>query len=99
MASKSTLPFAERARLHACPVAKTLLQLAERKKTSLVLSADVTTTEQLLELTDRMSYPGSSIGIALACFIHARTKCLMPCKARAHSNRTWTIYCGLEDPH
>lgn len=53
MASKSSLSYAARAEKHASPVAKRLFQLAEAKKSNIVVSADLTTTEELLSLADR----------------------------------------------
>lgn len=52
MTSKSQLTFSERAKSHVSHVARTLFEIAERKRTTLVLSADVTTTKRLLELAD-----------------------------------------------
>lgn len=52
MASKSNISYAERARQHDNPVVKKLFDIAARKKSNLVLSADLTTTRELLELAD-----------------------------------------------
>lgn len=52
MASKSNICYAERARRHDNPVVIKLFDIAERKKSNLVLSADLTTTRELLELAD-----------------------------------------------
>lgn len=52
MTSKSTISYAERARVHINPVVKKLFEIAEAKKSNVVLSADVTTTKELLELAN-----------------------------------------------
>lgn len=52
MASKSNLTYAERARQHDNPVAKKLFEIAKTKKSNVVVSADLTTTSELLELAD-----------------------------------------------
>ncbi len=54
MTSKSTLSYAERARQHDNPIARKLFEIAEAKKSNVVVSADLTTTKELLELADRM---------------------------------------------
>jgi orotidine-5'-phosphate decarboxylase len=55
MSSKSRLSFAERASKHQNPLAKKLFEIAERKKTNVVLSADLRTTKELLEIVDSRS--------------------------------------------
>ncbi|KAI5309040.1 orotidine 5'-phosphate decarboxylase, partial [Ascosphaera atra] len=52
MSSRSSLPYAERAQSHPNPLAKQLFKLALEKKSNLVLSADVTTCAELLDLAD-----------------------------------------------
>ena len=52
MTSKSTLAYAQRAHDHPNPVFKKLFQIAETKKSNLVMSADLITTKELLELAD-----------------------------------------------
>lgn len=52
MTSKSNVSYAERARRHDNPVVKKLFDIAETKRSNLVLSADLTTTRELLELAD-----------------------------------------------
>lgn len=52
MASKSNISYAERARRHDHPVVRKLFGIAESKKSNLVISADLTTTRELLELAD-----------------------------------------------
>ena len=52
MASKSTLSYAQRAAKHQNALAKKLFEIADRKKTNVVLSADLDTTRELLELAD-----------------------------------------------
>ncbi|OJD19686.1 orotidine 5'-phosphate decarboxylase [Blastomyces percursus] len=54
MASKSRLPYSVRASRHSNPLAKQLFQMAEEKKSNVVVSADVTTTKELLDLADRL---------------------------------------------
>ncbi|PGH28873.1 orotidine 5'-phosphate decarboxylase [[Emmonsia] crescens] len=54
MSSKSHIPYPVRASRHHNPLAKQLFQIAEEKKSNVVLSADVTTTEELLDLADRL---------------------------------------------
>ncbi|KAI0159572.1 Orotidine 5'-phosphate decarboxylase [Xylariaceae sp. FL1272] len=52
MASKSQLKYAERGGKHSNPLVKRLFGIAESKKTNLVVSADLTTTKDLLECAD-----------------------------------------------
>ena len=52
MASKSNLPYHVRAEQHPNAIAKKLFEIAELKKTNLVLSADLTTTEELCNVAD-----------------------------------------------
>lgn len=52
MASKSSLKYAKRAQDHPNPLAKKLFHIAESKKSNLVISADLTTPKDLLELAD-----------------------------------------------
>ena len=52
MASRSTRSFAERSKQHSHPLARGLFDIAERKKTNIVLSADLTTTAELLDITN-----------------------------------------------
>ena len=53
MASKSSLTYAARAKQHPNLVARRLFELAEEKKSNVVVSADLTTTKELLYLADR----------------------------------------------
>jgi hypothetical protein len=55
MASRSTLSFAQRATDHPNLLVKTLFGIAERKTTNVVLSADLTTTKELLAIADSKS--------------------------------------------
>ncbi|KUJ11499.1 orotidine-5'-monophosphate decarboxylase [Mollisia scopiformis] len=52
MSSKSTLPYATRAKYHSHPVARLLFRTAVTKKSNLILSADMLTTKSLLDLAD-----------------------------------------------
>ncbi|EEH37111.2 orotidine 5'-phosphate decarboxylase [Paracoccidioides lutzii Pb01] len=54
MSSKSHIPYAVRASRHSNPLAKQLFQIAEEKKSNVVVSADVTTSKELLDLADRL---------------------------------------------
>ncbi|KAL9030799.1 MAG: hypothetical protein Q9196_001122 [Gyalolechia fulgens] len=54
MASKSTLAYGARAARHPNPVAKRLFNIAEAKKSNIVVSADLTRTEELLHLADTL---------------------------------------------
>ncbi|KIX01311.1 orotidine 5'-phosphate decarboxylase [Rhinocladiella mackenziei CBS 650.93] len=54
MASKSSLSYAQRGAAHPNPLVKQLFAVAERKKTNVVLSADLTTTEELLAIADSL---------------------------------------------
>ncbi|KAJ9615201.1 orotidine 5'-phosphate decarboxylase [Cladophialophora chaetospira] len=54
MPSMTTLSYAQRAEKHPNPLVKKLFGIAERKKTNLVLSADLTTTKELLEIADSL---------------------------------------------
>ena len=53
MSSKSQLTYGSRASNHPNPLAKKLFQIAEAKNTNVTVSADVTTTKDLLDLADR----------------------------------------------
>lgn len=53
MSSKSQLTYSARASNHPNALAKRLFQVAEAKKTNVTVSADVTTTKELLDLADR----------------------------------------------
>ncbi|ETN37384.1 orotidine 5'-phosphate decarboxylase [Cyphellophora europaea CBS 101466] len=52
MSSKSKQSFAQRAKAHPNVLAKRLFEIAERKQTNIVLSADLTTTGELLKIAD-----------------------------------------------
>ena len=52
MASKSTLSYARRAANHPIPLVKKLFEIADRKKSNVVLSADLRTTDELLQIAD-----------------------------------------------
>ena len=52
MSSKSRLSFAQRAESHPNALTRQLFGIAERKKTNIVLSADLTTTDDLLKIAD-----------------------------------------------
>ncbi|KMP00755.1 orotidine 5'-phosphate decarboxylase [Coccidioides immitis RMSCC 2394] len=54
MASKSQVPYEDRARDHPNPLARRLFQIATEKQSNVVVSADVTTTKELLDLADRL---------------------------------------------
>jgi hypothetical protein len=63
MTSRSTLPYHVRAAEHENRLVKELFRIAETKKTNLVLSADLTTSEELLRVADGM------FEFACACFV------------------------------
>lgn len=52
MSSLSAQSYSTRASKHSHPLVRRLLTIAEAKKTNIVISADVTTTKELLELAD-----------------------------------------------
>ncbi|GES66200.1 orotidine 5'-phosphate decarboxylase [Aspergillus terreus] len=54
MSSKSQLTYGTRARTHPNPLVKRLFEVAEAKKTNVTVSADVSTTKELLDLADRL---------------------------------------------
>lgn len=54
MSSKSQLTYSARASKHPNVLVKRLFEIAETKKTNVTVSADVTTTKELLDLADRM---------------------------------------------
>lgn len=54
MSSKSQLTYGVRASNHPNPLARKLFQVAEAKKSNVTVSADVTTTKELLDLADRL---------------------------------------------
>lgn len=53
MSSRSQLTYGARASNHPNPLARKLFQVAEAKKSNVTVSADVTTTRELLDLADR----------------------------------------------
>jgi orotidine-5'-phosphate decarboxylase len=55
MSSKSQLPYSVRGKSHPNPLARRLFEVAEAKKSNVTVSADVTTTKELLDLADRTS--------------------------------------------
>lgn len=55
MASRSKTPFSKRATDHPHPVAKRLFEIAETKKSNLVVSADLTDSKSLLECANSES--------------------------------------------
>lgn len=58
MTSKSSLTYCERAKAHRNPLARRLFEIVEEKKTNVVVSADLTTTDALLDLADsKYSFP------------------------------------------
>lgn len=60
MSSKSQLTYGARASKHPNPLAKRLFEIAEAKKTNVTVSADVTTTRELLDLADLTEAVGSN---------------------------------------
>jgi orotidine-5'-phosphate decarboxylase len=52
MASKSHLSYGQRAAKHQNPLVKRLFEIADRKKTNVVLSADLTTTKELVDIAE-----------------------------------------------
>lgn len=55
MTSRSNLPYHVRAEQHDNKLVKELFRIAEKKKTNLVLSADLTTSEELCKVADGTS--------------------------------------------
>jgi len=53
MSSISKLSYGKRAEAHSHPVAKLFLETAEKKKSNLIISADLTNTAELLACADR----------------------------------------------
>lgn len=53
MTSRSTLPYGKRAEASKAPLLRKLFAIAELKKSNVTVSADVTSTRELLELADR----------------------------------------------
>ncbi|EPS43504.1 hypothetical protein H072_2537 [Dactylellina haptotyla CBS 200.50] len=54
MASKSQVSYGERAQQHPHPLARKLFEIAESKKTNVVVSADLTTSKGLLDIADKL---------------------------------------------
>lgn len=52
MSSQTGLTFAQRAEKHPHALTRRLFGIAERKQTNIVLSADLTTTDELLKIAD-----------------------------------------------
>jgi hypothetical protein len=65
MSSKSHLSYAERSKSHLHPLARTLFSLAERKKTNIVLSADLTTSKELLDIANCESFSSDRVRFSL----------------------------------
>jgi orotidine-5'-phosphate decarboxylase len=59
MSSNSKLPYEKRAEASSNPLLKKLFEIAEFKKSNVTVSADVTSTNELLELADREHYDHS----------------------------------------
>jgi orotidine-5'-phosphate decarboxylase len=55
MSSSSKQTYGARAQNHPNPLVKRLFAISEAKKTNVTVSADVTTTKELLDLADRKS--------------------------------------------
>lgn len=83
MSSSSKQPYSVRAKNHPNPLVRKLFAIAEAKKTNVTVSADVTTTKQLLDLADRTP-PISSV---------AKTGSL------SHLYRTRPLHRRLQNPH
>lgn len=56
MTSKSNLPYSVRAKNHDNLLVKELFRIADEKRTNLVLSADLTTSEELCRVADGTSF-------------------------------------------
>ncbi|KAK5087953.1 orotidine 5'-phosphate decarboxylase [Lithohypha guttulata] len=54
MASRNRLSFTARAKQHKHPLVQQLFSLAEKKQSNVVLSADLATTKELLEIADNI---------------------------------------------
>ncbi|KAF3942251.1 hypothetical protein ABW19_dt0202537 [Dactylella cylindrospora] len=54
MSSKSHLTYGERAKQHLHGVARRLFEIAEAKQTNVVVSADLTTSKELLDITEKL---------------------------------------------
>jgi orotidine-5'-phosphate decarboxylase len=59
MASRTTQAYGRRAADHPNRLCEKLFEIAESKKTNITLSADLTTTKELLEITDGTTDPSS----------------------------------------
>lgn len=59
-ASEPSLIYAERAQKHPNPVTKKLFEISASKQSNLVISADLTTTKELLKLAGCMQLPLSN---------------------------------------
>jgi orotidine-5'-phosphate decarboxylase len=69
MTSRTNQAYGGRATDHPNRLSRRLFEIAESKKTNITLSADVTTTEELLDIADSM----------MALFIGARLAGLVRC--------------------
>jgi len=72
MTSKSTLPYYTQAKLHPNPVVKQLFNIAEAKRSNVIISADMRTTKELLELAN--SKCGNHISSSLSIETEANLK-------------------------
>ena len=67
MTSRSTLTYAERAARHSHPVARMFLETAERKELNVIVSADLTTSAELLKCAIRIKLYIMSASFNLPC--------------------------------
>jgi orotidine-5'-phosphate decarboxylase len=65
MASRTTQSYASRAAEHPNRLSQKLLEIAESKKTNITLSADLTTTKELLGIAEGKTRPLSARSMGL----------------------------------
>jgi orotidine-5'-phosphate decarboxylase len=61
MTTKSSASYGERAKNHPNALAKRLFEIAESKQTNITVSADLTTTKELLSIAEGRISPGQRL--------------------------------------
>jgi orotidine-5'-phosphate decarboxylase len=79
MSSKSHLSYSDRARQHPNALAKKLFAIAESKKTNVTVSADVTTTKELLVLAAHFAHSTLMIPLTSINYLNSKQSSALHC--------------------